>query len=72
MSCQSQDRIIVLAEYLKEEKKLRDSESSEEALQNSLKILEAKYGIDRDAEIRRLGENPGEWIELLRELKRDR
>ncbi|MDH4211757.1 MAG: hypothetical protein OEV79_09975 [candidate division WOR-3 bacterium] len=72
ISCQSQDRIIVLAEYLKEEKRLRDSESSEEALQDSLKLLKEKYGIDRDAEIRKLGENPGEWIDLLRELKRGR
>jgi hypothetical protein len=70
ITCQRQDRITVLAEYLKEEKRLRDSEWSEEALRDSLRILEEKYGVDRDAEIHRLGENPGEWIDLLRELKR--
>lgn len=72
VSCQRRDRTTVLAEYLKEEKRVRDNESNPAALEESLSILNEKYGIDRDAEIRHVGENPGRLIELLKELKSDR
>ncbi|UCD04622.1 MAG: hypothetical protein JSV98_05745 [candidate division WOR-3 bacterium] len=70
LSCQKQDRIAILAEYLKEEKRLRENESSAQALRDSLKLLEEKYKIDRNAELRKLAEDPGEWVDLLKELKR--
>lgn len=69
-SCQQQDRVAILVEYLREEKRLRENESSEKVLRDSLKLLEEKYKIDRDAELRKLAENPSEWVDLLRELKR--
>jgi len=69
ISCQSQDRISVLAECLKEEKRLRDSETDSEALRDSLELLYRKYGMDRDAEIQHIGENPDAWILLLKELR---
>ena len=72
LSCHKPDRIAILAEFLKEEKRLRENESSVQVLRDSLKILEEKYKIDRDAELRKLADDPNEWVNLLRELKRAR
>jgi hypothetical protein len=72
LSCQKPDRIAILTEYLKEEKRLRENESSAQALRDSLEILQEKYKIDRDAELRKLAEDPSGWVNLLKELKRAR
>ena len=72
ISCRSQDRISILAECLKQEKKLRDNNTDNEALSDSVALLYEKHGIDRDAEIRHIGENPEGLIQLLKELKSDR
>lgn len=72
ISCRSHDRISVFADCLKEEKRLRDHENDPEALRDSLALLYEKYGIDRDAEIQHVGENPDAWIQLLKDLKSDR
>lgn len=68
-ACEREDRSAVLAEYLKEEKKLRERVTNEESLRDSIAGLREKYRINQDAW--QLNEDPDQWIELLRKLRHD-
>ena len=57
------------AEYLKEEKRIRETVSNPQQLEDSLDVLMEKYDIDPDHEISKLQEEPADWISLLRKLK---
>jgi hypothetical protein len=57
------------AEYLQEEKKIRETVINPQELEESLNTLKKKYDIDPDREISKLQEEPAGWISLLRKLK---
>lgn len=70
-ACERGDRTTVFAEYLKQEKELRERVTDEELLRDSIAELREKYGIDRDRAAWQFGDNPDQWIELLRKLRHD-
>jgi hypothetical protein len=57
------------AEYLQEEKKLRERVLNPQELADSLTALKNTIGIDPDQEILKLQAEPADWITLLRKLK---
>lgn len=57
------------AEYLQEEKKIREAVSNPHKLEDSLQVLRKIHGIDPDLEISKLQDEPADWISLLRKLK---
>lgn len=70
ISCR-RDRTPELANYLQEEKKLRDGISNSAALEDSIAAIQERYGISLDQELSRLSTNPPEWLRLLRSLKHE-
>jgi hypothetical protein len=57
------------AEYLQEEKQIRETVSDPGELEDSLNALKKKHNIDPDREISKLQDEPADWISLLRGLK---
>lgn len=68
-SCRKQDETDKLAEYLKEERRLRDKIPDRKVLEESLVKTRKKYSIDMQEEFSRLYRSPKEWPVLLRKLK---
>lgn len=70
VSC-GQDRTAELADYLKAEKRLRDTVRDSAALADSVAALAEDSGIKIDQEISRLSTNPSAWVKLLRSLRHE-
>jgi hypothetical protein len=68
-SCRKQDETGKLAEYIKEERRLRDKIPDGTVLEDSLMKAQKKLSIDIQEEFSRLYRNPKEWPVLLRKLK---
>ena len=67
--CRNQDKTDKLAEYLRNEKRLREKIEDAKALEDSLAERRRKSSIHWEAELLRLRKNPQEWPVLLRKLK---
>jgi hypothetical protein len=59
-------------EYLKAEQKLRDRLNNSPALDDSLAFLEKRFGIDREAELKFLKNNPEQWAVVLKALRNEK
>jgi hypothetical protein len=70
-SCRKPDPTSILAEYLKEEKRLRNKIEDKTVFGDSLKAAQKKYSIDMEQELSRLRKHPEQWPVLLRKLKRE-
>lgn len=57
------------ADYLQEEKKMRERVIDLQELDDSLTALRDRMGTDPDQEISKLQAEPEDWITLLRKLK---
>ena len=69
VSCEKPDRTAKLAEYLIQEKRLRDSIRDSIVLADSLMRLQMEYSIDVEQEFSRLRNNPKDWPAFLRKLR---
>ena len=61
-----------LIEYLKAEKALRDRIGQVPGIEDSVKILSKKHGIDLTESYADLVRKPEAWIEILQELKNEK
>ncbi len=71
VQCRRAEETSRFAEYLKEEKRIREEVHDRSALQDSLRAMQKRYALDIDKEISRLFDQPEQWPLLLRTLKRE-
>jgi hypothetical protein len=69
VSCKGPDRTTRLADFLKQQKRLRDDIQDSTVLEDSLRKLQKKYSIDIQDEFSRLRKNPQDWPVFLRKLR---
>jgi hypothetical protein len=58
-----------LVEYIKAEKALRDRIGQEPWIEDSVRALSKRYGLDLNKTLAELTDEPEVWLELLQELK---
>ena len=58
-----------LVEYIKAEKALRGRIGQEPWIEDSVRALSKKYGLDLNKTLAELADEPEVWLELLQELK---
>jgi hypothetical protein len=69
MTCNRVETTDKFADYLQEEKKMRERVIDLQELEDSLTALQDRMETDPDQEISRLQAEPEDWITLLRKLK---
>jgi hypothetical protein len=69
VACHKTDKNARLAEYLEQEKQLRDNIQDSTVLEDSLTELRERFSIDIQEELSRLQKNPQDWPGLLRKLR---
>lgn len=67
--CGKTDRNARLVDYLKQEKRLRESIQDSTVLADSLAELQKQFSIDIEEELFRLRQRPKDWPVLLRKLR---
>ena len=71
-NCSKRDSVFHFARYLRQEKRLRAKIRDTLVLEDSLNILRKEHNIDPELELMKLQQEPADWIELLRKLRRDK
>uniref|UniRef100_A0A7C4XMZ1 Lipoprotein n=1 Tax=candidate division WOR-3 bacterium TaxID=2052148 RepID=A0A7C4XMZ1_UNCW3 len=68
LSCSDSDYNSKLAEYIKRERELRKSITNNQELEDSLKALRKRFGIDLKKELKKLDRKPEIWVRLLNDI----
>jgi hypothetical protein len=69
--CHTTEETRKFAEYLKEEKRIRQKVHDPSALQDSIKAMQKRYSLNINGEISKLYDRTEQWPLLLRTLKRE-
>lgn len=68
LSCTQQTYDPHLLEYLKAEKDLRTRITEEQGLNDSLRVLQQHYKINKEKELSKLKKNPEAWLQLIKDI----
>ncbi|KPJ74184.1 hypothetical protein AMJ52_01620 [candidate division TA06 bacterium DG_78] len=68
LSCTQQTYDPHLLEYLKAEKDLRTRITEEQGLNDSLRVLQQHYKINKERELSKLKKNPEAWLQLIKDI----